>query len=210
MTTDSPPTWASGRQASHVSAAVEAEASRGRPRAAPDRVVGEHDPLGRPVEPLVATTSASPASTGRAPSSAASRRQRRRSLPGAARRAARPWPAPGTPVEHQCGVTVVPDPSQRLDEARAAREVDRHQPVHGRQRIDGASGCAASCGSVLRCPHLRAPATNKWVLGARPRTLPAAVVPVALGTACRPSGWARRSGGGRRRRSSSASPCRSA
>ena len=25
---------------------------------------------------------------------------------------------------------------------------------------------------------------NKWVVGARPRTLPAAVVPVAVGTAC--------------------------
>jgi 1,4-dihydroxy-2-naphthoate octaprenyltransferase len=31
-------------------------------------------------------------------------------------------------------------------------------------------------------PH--APAANRWVLGARPRTLPAAVVPVAVGTAC--------------------------
>ena len=26
--------------------------------------------------------------------------------------------------------------------------------------------------------------TNRWVLGARPRTLPAAIVPVVVGTAC--------------------------
>ena len=39
-------------------------------------------------------------------------------------------------------------------------------------------------GRLLRHAGRRGPAVNPWVAGARPRTLPAAVVPVAVGTAC--------------------------
>ena len=59
------------------------------------------------------------------------------------------------------------------------------------------------CGNVRRCRHATyrrarasAPSGNRWVLGARPRTLPAAVVPVALGAGVA-VGSATRCGGGR-------------
>ena len=44
-------------------------------------------------------------------------------------------------------------------------------------------GCSTGCGRVA--PNRQAGrVTNRWILGARPRTLPAAIVPVAVGTAC--------------------------
>ena len=39
-------------------------------------------------------------------------------------------------------------------------------------------------GDVVRPVSARSAALNRWVVGARPRTLPAAVVPVALGVGC--------------------------
>ena len=50
---------------------------------------------------------------------------------------------------------------------------------------------------------------NRWVLGARPRTLPASAVPVVVGTAVA-AAEGTSSGGGRRRRWSWPWPCRSA
>jgi len=64
-------------------------------------------------------------------------------------------------VEWKRGVAVVPDPTQRVDERRASGEVDRNQVRHAQK---------ATVTFV-----------NRWIIGARPRTLPAAVVPVAIG-----------------------------
>ena len=44
-----------------------------------------------------------------------------------------------------------------------------------------ADGCSDHTGRMMTSP---APTGNRWILGARPRTLPAAVVPVAVGAAC--------------------------
>jgi 1,4-dihydroxy-2-naphthoate octaprenyltransferase len=64
-------------------------------------------------------------------------------------------------IEREDGVAVVPYPAQRVDERRPSGEVDRNEVRHG----------------------LKATVTfvNRWIIGARPRTLPAAVVPVAIG-----------------------------
>jgi 1,4-dihydroxy-2-naphthoate octaprenyltransferase len=64
-------------------------------------------------------------------------------------------------VEWKRGVAVVPDPTQRVDERRASGEVDRNEVRHAQK---------ATVTFV-----------NRWIIGARPRTLPAAVVPVAIG-----------------------------
>ena len=60
----------------------------------------------------------------------------------------------------------------------------RHEPVllrrrRGAGRPRGVQGEADS--GLLAVP---APSVNKWIAGARPRTLPAAIVPVLVGTAC--------------------------
>jgi 1,4-dihydroxy-2-naphthoate octaprenyltransferase len=65
------------------------------------------------------------------------------------------------PIDGEGGVAVVPDPPQRVDERRASREVDRNEVRHGQKAT--------------------VTAVNRWIIGARPRTLPAAVVPVAIG-----------------------------
>jgi 1,4-dihydroxy-2-naphthoate octaprenyltransferase len=66
-----------------------------------------------------------------------------------------------TPIEWECGVARIPDPKQCVDETLAPREIDRNEVRHGQK---------ATVAPV-----------NRWILGARPRTLPAAVVPVAIG-----------------------------
>lgn len=64
-------------------------------------------------------------------------------------------------VEGERGVACVPDAPERLDESVAARKVDRNKVRHDQKAT--------------------VTAVNRWILGARPRTLPAAVVPVAIG-----------------------------
>jgi 1,4-dihydroxy-2-naphthoate polyprenyltransferase len=64
-------------------------------------------------------------------------------------------------VEWEGGVPTVPDLSQRVDKSVAAGKVDRNKVRHGQKAT--------------------VTAVNRWTLGARPRTLPAAVVPVAIG-----------------------------
>ncbi len=64
-------------------------------------------------------------------------------------------------VDGERGVAVVPRAPQRGDEVVAAGEVDRNEVRHGQKAT--------------------VTAVNRWILGARPRTLPAAVVPVAIG-----------------------------
>ncbi|MEY2521552.1 MAG: 1,4-dihydroxy-2-naphthoate polyprenyltransferase [Ilumatobacteraceae bacterium] len=66
-----------------------------------------------------------------------------------------------TLVKGKGRVTGVPDLPQRFDELVAARKVDRNEVRHGQKATVAA--------------------VNRWILGARPRTLPAAVVPVAIG-----------------------------
>ena len=59
------------------------------------------------------------------------------------------------------GIAGIPDPAERVDELVAAGQVDRNEVRHGQKAT--------------------VTAVNRWILGARPRTLPAAVVPVAIG-----------------------------
>lgn len=65
------------------------------------------------------------------------------------------------PIERERGVARIPDPQQRVDKTWAPREIDRNEVRHGQKATVAA--------------------VNRWILGARPRTLPAAVVPVAIG-----------------------------
>ena len=91
VTTASPPTWASGRQASQWSSLVDAEPVAASP--APRRATASWvstTPFGAPVEPLVATTSASPGSTGRAAVERRSRRVPSTTAPTAIARQQRP------------------------------------------------------------------------------------------------------------------------
>lgn len=64
-------------------------------------------------------------------------------------------------IDRERCVTCVPYPSQCVDESIATGEVDRNKVRHGQKAT--------------------VTAVNRWILGARPRTLPAAVVPVAIG-----------------------------
>jgi 1,4-dihydroxy-2-naphthoate octaprenyltransferase len=81
-------------------------------------------------------------------------------------------------VERRDGVAVVPHPTEGVHERRAAGEVERNETGHG---------CEAMPSALMHHPaghRGQTLAVNPWVLGARPRTLPAAVVPVAVGAAC--------------------------
>ena len=71
-------------------------------------------------------------------------------------------------VEWQDRIAVVPGALQLVDEATTSGQIDRHQVRHVVE-------ARPSTGQNVD--------VNRWLLGARPRTLPAAVVPVALGTA---------------------------
>lgn len=64
-------------------------------------------------------------------------------------------------IEREDCVACIPDPAESLDETVAAGKVDRNKVRHGQKAT--------------------VTAVNRWILGARPRTLPAAVVPVAIG-----------------------------
>ena len=141
---------------------------RASPRGAPTVAAAEAwtaswvstTPVGEPVVPLVATTSASPGSTprpstARPPWSSTSRSgaiRPRSGLSGGGRQPS---------VDRERSVARVPDPSQCVDESVAAGKIDRNKVRHGQKAT--------------------VTAVNRWILGARPRTLPAAVVPVAIG-----------------------------
>ena len=64
-------------------------------------------------------------------------------------------------IEGKDRVACVPDPTESIDETLATGKIDRNKVRHGQK---------ATVTPV-----------NRWILGARPRTLPAAVVPVAIG-----------------------------
>ena len=64
-------------------------------------------------------------------------------------------------IERECRIASIPDSLKSFDEQVAAGEVDRNEVRHGQKAT--------------------VTAVNRWILGARPRTLPAAVVPVAIG-----------------------------
>ena len=128
VTTERPPMWASGRQASHRSAAgstprraevARAEAAHG--------VVGEHHPLGlrrwcrwwrRPGRRRLGRPAPGPGVARPRPST--TRR-------AAARRAAWTPAGAGRPgVDRQHRVPVLPDGAQRIDEPRAGGQVERY------------------------------------------------------------------------------------
>lgn len=73
-------------------------------------------------------------------------------------------------IDRQQGVSVVPDTAKDVDEIGTAGYGDRDELVH-----------PDSVGAML-------PRMNRWVAGARPRTLPAAIVPVLVGTAVAANG----------------------
>ena len=64
-------------------------------------------------------------------------------------------------IERERSIARVPDPVKCVDETLAAGQIDRNKVRHGQKAT--------------------VTAVNRWILGARPRTLPAAVVPVAIG-----------------------------
>ena len=64
-------------------------------------------------------------------------------------------------IERAGRIAGIPDPLESVDELVAARQVDRNEVRHGQKAT--------------------VTAVNRWILGARPRTLPAALVPVAIG-----------------------------
>jgi 1,4-dihydroxy-2-naphthoate octaprenyltransferase len=64
-------------------------------------------------------------------------------------------------IEWEDGVAGIPRSPDRFDELVATGEVDRNKVRHDQKAT--------------------VTAVNRWILGARPRTLPAAVVPVAIG-----------------------------
>jgi 1,4-dihydroxy-2-naphthoate octaprenyltransferase len=83
-----------------------------------------------------------------------------------------------SPIHWQDGVAGIPDALQRLDERRPAGKVDGDELRHIARLGDVWQGAGVAPADV---PSLKT--TNRWVVGARLRTLPAAVVPVALGAA---------------------------
>ena len=204
VTTDSPPTWASGRHASQCVAGADAEATARRVRGCAHGVVGEHDALRRArgaarrdhervavgsvgitVEATLAGGVERSTSGAARASSAARAGGGSRGSTGQDRVAARPRRA-----------------AQRVDERRAGRQVERDaRPAIG-------AGMRRATGSDSAPAHGRR--MNRWVLGARPRTLPAAVVPVALGAAVGCRRGRRALVDGAARGASSASRCRSA
>ena len=124
-------------------------------------------PFGAPVDPLVAIDERVAARRPPRPSSAwmpvvvdeRGRAPSRRAAPPA--RGAR-QPA----IDREHGVAGVPLAAQRVDERR------RRPAGRSRRDVARSGGYSATMAAM-----------NRWLVGARPRTLPAAVVPVALGAA---------------------------
>jgi len=93
-------------------------------------------------------------------------------------------------IENQRGIASVPHRPERVDERWTARQVNGDQSVHRKYR-PGCRGASTApswppmSGSTPTSPTEEALPSGwrLWMLGARPRTLPAAVVPVAVGAA---------------------------
>ncbi len=165
VTTDSPPTCDSGRQASQWSS------SRTSSRA------------------LVAAADAATASwVSTTPFGRAGRPAR-----GDDERVARPRP----PRRHASSRSAQPWLSPEAADRRGTRRHPHPRSSGARRRTrDRRAGrwrrAAASCTPRRRSAQLEerrhrphhGPRMNRWIIGARPRTLPAAVVPVAIGAAC--------------------------
>ena len=151
-------------------------------------------PLGSPVEPLVAITRASPSSTGRPPG-------RRCSDPVASRtsvtaRAASCADLAGGGSRWSIGKAASPSSHTRMravDERRPGGQIEgdelsshRGEPTVGEiAGLRRARHGAHHARDVVRAVESRRPVvTSRWIVGARPRTLPAAFVPVALGVGC--------------------------
>ena len=64
-------------------------------------------------------------------------------------------------IDGKPGIPAIPDPPQCIDERHTSGQIDRNEVRHDRKAT--------------------VTAVNRWILGARPRTLPAAIVPVAIG-----------------------------
>src|SRR5690606_38420461 len=82
-------------------------------------------------------------------------------------------------VQGQDGIALVPRPAQGIDEVVGSHRLEHHQPVHVETIGAWQTRAVMAPGANPSTEGWRA-----WVAGARPRTLPAAVVPVLVGTAC--------------------------
>ena len=78
-----------------------------------------------------------------------------------------------TLLDREHRVAGLPGPAEGVDERRAAGQIEGDE-AGGHRLILPACADSAHHGRHM----------NRWILGARPRTLPAAVVPVAVGAGC--------------------------
>ena len=123
VTTDSPPTWASGRQASQRSASGSTSSRALVARAdASTAAWVRTTSLGSPVLPLVATTSASPSSTGSSRRAGGEQRGR--------------GPGPGAAGRRGARRRRRPTPAAVASTNGVADGVEGHQARHGWQRTD--------------------------------------------------------------------------
>ena len=84
-------------------------------------------------------------------------------------------------IDDEGSVAGVPHPLEGIDKVRPARKVDRDKFTHPSIVAGVVLICAVVNDAAMSSPLSGA---RLWVVGARPRTLPAAVVPVAVGAAC--------------------------
>ena len=141
-----------------------------------DRGVGVHDALGVPVEPLVATTRASPSSTGCPPGRACS-------SPAGVDEPGRPHRLE-QPLDRGCRAGGDRAAAWRHRRPRCGAAPSRRPGRPGWPLPPGlARGTTTGQTSRRDRDHQSAPTgadrVEAWLAGARPRTLPAAVVPVA-------------------------------
>lgn len=86
-----------------------------------------------------------------------------------------------TLIEWKERVTTIEDTTYGVDEFRSGRHVDRHQVRHeSTLRVSIRPGSSIVI-SRHRIDDEYSHDVNRWIVGARPRTLPAAAVPVGLG-----------------------------
>ena len=157
VTTASPPTCDSGRQASQWSSPVTPSRALDASAEAATAAWVSMTPFGSPVEPLVATTRASPSAIGRPPAS-------RASVPSSStndadsqgRQLRRPRRRREALIDREGGVATVPHLPQGVDERRAGG------------KVEGDEFAGHRCHQVP-APVIATTDLNRWLLGAGAR-----------------------------------------